>query len=65
MTGVRIAISVFVLALLTITALGWVWTGRHQPPAQALASHIVLGISAIFGVIALIAVWRANPPRRG
>jgi hypothetical protein len=37
MNGVRIAISIFLLALLTLVVLGWSWTGRNQPPAQATA----------------------------
>ena len=68
MTGIRIAITVFVLALITLAALGWNWTSTHQAPAAARASHVVLAIAALSGVIALVAIWRPNPappPRRG
>jgi hypothetical protein len=65
MTGIRIAISIFVLILITLAGLGWRWTSAHQPPAQARASHVVLGLIAVSGVIALVAVWRPDPPRRG
>ena len=30
--AVRIAITVFVLVLLTVLTLGLLWTGSHQPP---------------------------------
>ncbi len=65
MNGVRIAISVFLLALLTLVVLGWSWTGRNQVPAQATASHVVLGVAGLMGVYALIVIWRPNPPRSG
>jgi hypothetical protein len=54
----RASISVFVLVLIALAAIGIVWTGRHQPPAQAMASQLVLGTSALSGVVALVAVWR-------
>jgi hypothetical protein len=62
MNGVRIAISLFLIALLTLVVFGWIWTGAHQPPAQAAASHVVLGISAVAGVVALFFIWRRDPP---
>lgn len=65
MNGVRIAITVFVLALLTTVILGWVWTGSHQPPAMRTASHLVLAISGLAGVLALATIWRREPPRLG
>jgi uncharacterized membrane protein len=65
MIGIRIAISTFMLILITLAGLGWRWTSAHQPPAQARASHIVLGLIAVAGVIALVTVWRPDPSRRG
>ena len=65
MTGVRLAITVFVLILLSLVALGWSWTSTHQPPTQAAASHVVLGLAAVTGVIALVAIWRPNRPKPG
>ena len=59
----RIGITVFVLILLGIVTLGWIWTGRHQPPGLSRASHVVLGISALSGVFALARIWRRDPPR--
>ena len=42
--------------------MGFMWTGTHQPPAQAVAGRIVLALSALAGVVGLIALWRW--PRR-
>jgi uncharacterized membrane protein len=65
MIGIRIAISTFMLILITLAGLGWRWTSAHQPPAQARASHVVLGLIAVAGVIALVTVWRPDPSKRG
>jgi membrane protein YdbS with pleckstrin-like domain len=61
MNRLRIAISAFVVVLLTIVALGWRWTTNHQPPGLALASHIVLALAAAGGVFALVKIWQSNP----
>jgi uncharacterized membrane protein YbhN (UPF0104 family) len=63
MNLVRILISLFMVILLVIIALGWSWTGSHQAPALAMASHVVLGIAALAGIYALVTLWRANPQR--
>jgi hypothetical protein len=65
MNGVRIAITAFILILLAIVALGWVWTGSHQPPPQKIASHVVLAIAALAGILALVRIWRNAPPGAG
>jgi hypothetical protein len=49
---------VFILVLLYLCAAGWIWTGRHQPPAKAVASHVVLGIAILSGMAGLVGVWR-------
>ena len=51
------AITGFVAVLLTIVALGWVWTASHQPPALRTASHVVLTIAGLAGVFAVVKVW--------
>lgn len=56
----RIAISAFILVLLTVVTLGFIWTGRHQPPDLRAASHIVLGVSGFAGVFALVRLWRPD-----
>jgi tellurite resistance protein TehA-like permease len=63
MTAVRIAITMFVLALLVIVILGWRWTGSHQPPPLRTASHTVLAIAGLSGIFALTKIWRSESPR--
>ena len=58
MNAVRIGITVFILALLTIVTLGWMWTSSHQPPPLRTASHVVLAIAALAGIFALTKIWR-------
>jgi membrane protein YdbS with pleckstrin-like domain len=62
MAKIRLAASAFILVLIILSAMGWVWTGAHQPPSQALAGRIVLVLGALAGVVGLIALWRW-PPR--
>ena len=55
---IRVAMSAFILVLFVIAGMGWTWATAHQTPAQALASHAVLLLSAAAGVVGLIALWR-------
>lgn len=59
---VRVGITMFLLALLTLVTLGWRWTASHQPPPLRAASHTVLALAGIAGVFALVRVWRRDPP---
>jgi hypothetical protein len=59
-TAIRFAASLFILVLIALAAMGWVWTGAHQPPDQALASRTVLALAALSGVAGLIALWRGR-----
>ena len=61
--GVRLVITLFILVLLTVVTLGWRWTGANQPPPLQTASHVVLGISGLAGIVALVRLWRSDPPR--
>jgi hypothetical protein len=63
MLGIRIAISIFVLVLLAVVVIGLNWTAAHQPPAQATASAVVLGIAGLSGLVGLFVIWRRDPPR--
>ena len=63
--GIRIAITAFVLVLVTIVGLGWLWTGSHQPPPLRTASHIVLALAALAGVFAVVRIWRGDVPGTG
>lgn len=60
MNGYRIAITTFILVLLTVVGLGWSWTAAHQPPALRAASHVVLALSAAAGLFALVKIWTAR-----
>lgn len=62
MTAVRIAITSFILILLTVVALGWRWTDGHQPPPLRMASHVVLSLAALAGIFAIAKIWRDDPP---
>jgi hypothetical protein len=57
--AIRLAASLFILVLIGVSAMGWVWTGTQQPPAQALAGRTVLALAALAGVIGLVALWRS------
>jgi hypothetical protein len=61
MNTVRIVFSLFVLVLVTVAVSGWVWTGSHQPPAQAAASRVVLSLCMLAAVVGLSAMWRRRP----
>jgi hypothetical protein len=57
---IRVAASLFILVLIGLSAMGWIWTGTHQPPDQALAARTVLLLGALSGVGGLIALWRGR-----
>lgn len=63
MNAIRLAASLFIVVLVALTAMGWVWTGAHQPPAQAIAARVVLALAALAGVSGLIALWRRPADR--
>src|SRR5262249_22845399 len=61
MNTIRIVISLFIAVLIAVSAGGWVWTGAHQLASQAAASHVVLGLGMLAGVVGVVAIWRAKP----
>lgn len=65
MNLVRMAISLFVLLLITASVAGWIWTGIHQPASQSVASRVVLTLGILAGVIGLAAIWRSTPVQQG
>lgn len=66
MTAIRAAISFFIVLLIVAAAAGWMWTGEHQPPGQAVASRLVLGASVLAAIAGLFAIWRTERrPRQG
>ena len=64
MNAIRAAITLFVLLLITASIAGWVWTGNHQAPAQAAASHVVLSLGVAAGLVGLAAIWRHSQGTR-
>jgi hypothetical protein len=58
--AVRIAITLFVVLLLTVVTLGWIWTAGHQQPQLRTAGQLVLTIAALSGVFALTKIWRSE-----
>jgi hypothetical protein len=60
MNIVRIAISLFILVLIAVSAVGWIWTGSHQLPSESEASRVVLTLGVLAGVAGLAAIWRAR-----
>ena len=58
MSAIRLVISLFILVLIFLSAMGWVWTGAHQPPDQVLAARTVLVLAALSGIGGLVALWR-------
>ena len=63
MNVVRIIISLFILVLISVASTGWIWTGSHQPAAQAAASRVVLSLCILAGVVGLTVLWRTKTPR--
>jgi hypothetical protein len=55
---VRVVISLFILVLIGVSAVGWVWTGTHQTATQHEASRVVLTLSVLAGIAGLVALWR-------
>lgn len=56
MIWVRMGVTVFVAAILTIVVMGWSWTGANQPPAGAFASRIVFTITALAALVCVVKV---------
>ena len=65
MKAIRLAITLFVLVLVGVSALGWVWTGDNQSPPLATASRVVLSIGIGSGLVGLAAIWRYSQGSRG
>ena len=52
--------SAFICVLFVIAGLGWNWATGHQTPGQAQASHAVLALSVLAGLVGMIALWRGS-----
>ena len=60
MTGVRLAITAFIIVLIATASTGFVWVGRHQTAAQATASRTVLLLCIGAGLVGVRNIWRAR-----
>ena len=58
MNAIRVAITLFILLLIGVSAAGWRWTGAHQTASQAAASRAVLLVGSVAGIIGLGVIWR-------
>ena len=58
--AIRLAMTAFTGIVLALSAVGIRWTSQHQPPASAVASAVVLGISSTFAIVALVIIWRGT-----
>ena len=62
---IRLAISLFVVVLVAVSALGWVWAGTHLSPGQAVAGRAVLAAGVVAAGAALSLLWRWRPGEGG
>lgn len=58
--AIRLAMTAFTGIVVALSVVGIRWTSQHQPPASAMASAAVLGISSAFAVVALVIIWRST-----
>jgi ABC-type thiamin/hydroxymethylpyrimidine transport system permease subunit len=65
MNTIRIVITLFIAVLIAVSVVGWIWTSAHQPSSQATASHVVLGLGMLAGVVGVVAIWRDGSTRAG
>ena len=60
MNAIRMAMTVFLLAVATAAILGWRWVAV-LPPAKLEAARIVLTVAGMAAVVAIAIIWRAEP----
>ncbi len=61
--AIRLAMTAFTGIVVALSVMGIRWTSQHQPPAAAVASAAVLGISSTFAIVALVVIWRGQGPK--
>jgi uncharacterized membrane protein (DUF485 family) len=62
--GIRIAISLFVVVLVLVSAAGWNWLGTHLSRTQSVAGRGVLAAGIVAAGFALAVLWRRRPGDR-
>jgi hypothetical protein len=60
MNAIRSAMSVFLLAIVAATFLGWRWA-QVLPPAKLDAARLVLAVAGLASVLGLAVIWSARP----
>ena len=60
--AIRVAISLFIGVLIAISVLGWRWTSAHQTASQSAASHLVLALAILVGLIGVVVIWLGARP---
>jgi hypothetical protein len=67
MTVIRLLVSAFIVALIVISAAGWVWNGQHQGLSAMVWGRAALVACIAAGVVGLVAIWRTRSlrPERG
>lgn len=60
-TVIRVAISSFIFVLLGVVTMGWQWAARNLAAGPLLAGRVVLALSAVAGIVGLVALWRPRP----
>lgn len=63
MNTVRSVITVFILLLIGTTIAGWVWAA-DLPMDKSIGSRVILTISALFGIVGLVAIWLPSTASR-
>jgi hypothetical protein len=61
--AIRLAMTAFTGIVVALSVVGIRWTSQHQPPASAVASAAVLGLSSLFAIVALVVIWRGSGSR--
>lgn len=60
MNTVRVLMSVFLLAVVILSFLGWRWA-VELPPPKLEAARLVLAISGIAALGAMALIWSTKP----
>lgn len=67
MNTIRVAMTVYLLAVLMFVFLGWRWvdlkTQANPPPKNLTGARVVLVVSGIASLVGLGLIWSAKPRR--
>ncbi|HEY1793515.1 MAG TPA: hypothetical protein VGG34_11405 [Opitutaceae bacterium] len=63
MNRIRLAMTVFIAAVVTICALGWRWSAV-LPPLKRTPDRCVLAVSSVAALFAVAVIWSAKRANR-